>query len=58
MIFAVCLLSLKTFSLFSCFSGELKAILADEGYLTDIRTAITGRIAAYYLAPRYFLVTN
>jgi ornithine cyclodeaminase len=32
-------------------TGELASILLDEGYLTNIRTAIAGAIAAKYLAP-------
>ena len=36
---------------FSQQSGAPVAILADEGYLTDIRTAVAGAIAAKYLAP-------
>jgi len=32
-------------------TGELVAVLLDEGYLTDIRTAVAGAIAAKYLAP-------
>jgi ornithine cyclodeaminase len=38
--------------LFSQETGQLAAILLDEGYLTDIRTAVAGAIAAKYLAPR------
>ncbi len=37
--------------LFSQNTGELKAVLLDEGLLTDIRTAVAGAIAAKYLAP-------
>jgi ornithine cyclodeaminase len=33
-------------------TGEPEAILLDEGYLTDIRTAVAGAIAAKYLAPK------
>lgn len=33
-------------------TGFPKALLEDEGYLTDIRTAIAGLIAARYLAPK------
>lgn len=33
-------------------TGEPAAVLLDEGYLTDIRTAIAGAIAAQYCAPR------
>jgi len=33
-------------------TGELLSILQDEGYITDIRTAAAGAIAAKYLAPR------
>lgn len=36
---------------FSALTGVLQAILADEGYLTDLRTAIAGAICAKYLAP-------
>lgn len=38
---------------FSQKSGILQAILLDEGYLTDVRTAIAGRVAAQYLAPAH-----
>lgn len=37
--------------LFSQNTGQVVAILHDECYLTDIRTAIAGAIAAKYLAP-------
>ncbi len=37
--------------LFNQKSGELLSILLDEGYLTDLRTALAGAIAAKYLAP-------
>ena len=37
--------------LFSQQSGELCAVLLDEGYLTDVRTAVAGAICAKYLAP-------
>lgn len=37
---------------FSQKTGGLQAVLLDEGYLTDIRTAVAGQIAAKYLAPR------
>ncbi len=37
---------------FSRMTGELEAILLDEGYLTDVRTAIAGAVAAKYLAPQ------
>lgn len=33
-------------------TGELLAIFLDEGYLTDVRTAVAGAIAAKYLAPK------
>jgi ornithine cyclodeaminase len=36
---------------FSARSGALLAILQDEGYLTDLRTAAAGAVAAKYLAP-------
>lgn len=38
--------------LFSQQTGELTSILLDEGYLTDIRTAIAGAIVAKHLAPK------
>ncbi len=37
--------------LFSQKTGEILSILLDEGYLTDIRTAAAGAVAAKYLAP-------
>lgn len=37
---------------FSQKTGLLQTILLDEGYLTDVRTAVAGRIAAKYLAPQ------
>ncbi len=37
--------------LFSQRTGELMAILLDEGRLTDVRTAVAGAIAARHLAP-------
>lgn len=37
---------------FSQKTGELLAILLDEGYLTDIRTAAAGAVAAKHLAPK------
>jgi ornithine cyclodeaminase len=37
--------------LFSQQTGETLSILLDEGYLTDIRTAAAGAVAAKYLAP-------
>ncbi len=36
---------------FSQQSGILQTILLDEGYLTDVRTAVAGSIAARYLGP-------
>jgi ornithine cyclodeaminase len=36
---------------FSSRTGELLTILEDEGYLTDVRTAAAGAVAAKYLAP-------
>jgi len=36
---------------FSSRTGELQAILQDEGLLTDLRTAAAGAVAAKYLAP-------
>ncbi|MCK5146291.1 ornithine cyclodeaminase family protein [bacterium] len=38
---------------FSQKTGVLDAILLDDGYLTDIRTAAAGAVAAKYLAPDY-----
>jgi ornithine cyclodeaminase len=38
--------------IFNQHSGELKYVLFDEGYLTDIRTALAGAVAAKYLAPK------
>ena len=37
--------------LFSQKTGELIAILLDEGHLTDVRTAAAGAVTARYLAP-------
>ncbi|MCP5156676.1 MAG: ornithine cyclodeaminase family protein [Ectothiorhodospiraceae bacterium] len=37
--------------LFSQQTGQLRAVLLDEGFLTNVRTAVAGRIAARYLAP-------
>ena len=33
-------------------TGEPECVLLDEGYLTDVRTAVAGAIAAKYLAPK------
>ncbi len=38
--------------LFSSQTGALQAIFLDEGYLTDLRTALTGALCAKYLAPK------
>jgi len=38
--------------LFKQDSGETAAVLLDEGYLTDIRTAAAGAVAAKHFAPR------
>ncbi|WP_438422846.1 hypothetical protein [Aquimarina macrocephali] len=38
--------------IFSQKTGQLAAILLDEGYLTDIRTAAAGALAALYFAPK------
>ena len=38
--------------LFNQKTGELVAVLLDEGYLTDVRTAAAGAVAAKYLAPK------
>jgi ornithine cyclodeaminase len=37
--------------LYSQETGEPVSVLLDEGYLTDVRTAVAGAIAAKYLAP-------
>ncbi len=37
---------------FSQKTGVLQSILLDKGYLTNVRTAIAGQIAAQYLAPK------
>ena len=37
--------------LYSQATGELVSILLDDGYLTDIRTAVAGAIVAKYMAP-------
>ncbi len=39
--------------LFDKSTGEINAILLDEGYLTGLRTAAAGAIAAKYLAPHH-----
>jgi len=36
---------------FSQTTGIVESILLDEGFLTDLRTALAGRIVAKYLAP-------
>ncbi len=38
--------------LLSTETGFLRAVLADNGYLTDVRTGLAGAIAAQHLAPR------
>ena len=38
--------------LFSQKTGNLECILLDEGYLTDVRTALAGQIVAKFLAPK------
>lgn len=38
--------------LFNQKTGQLEAILLDEGYLTNIRTVAAGALAAQYFAPR------
>jgi ornithine cyclodeaminase len=38
--------------LFSQKTGELECVLLDEAYLTNLRTAAAGAVAAKYLAPR------
>lgn len=37
--------------LFSQHTGSTECILLDEGYLTNVRTAVAGAVAARYLAP-------
>jgi ornithine cyclodeaminase len=37
--------------LFSAHTGQVKAVLLDNGYLTDVRTAAAGAVAARYMAP-------
>lgn len=37
---------------FSKITGAVKGILLDEGYLTELRTALAGAISAKYLAPK------
>ena len=39
--------------LFSQKTGELVALLQDEGLLTDLRTSLAGAICAKYLAPKH-----
>jgi ornithine cyclodeaminase len=38
---------------FSQKTGELLGVLLEEGYLTDVRTAIAGAVVAKYLAPAH-----
>ena len=38
--------------LFNQKTGQLEAVLLDEGHLTDIRTAAAGALAARYFAPK------
>ncbi len=38
--------------LFNQHTGELVCSLLDEGYLTDVRTAVAGAVCAKYLAPK------
>jgi len=38
--------------LFAQETGEIVSILLDEGYLTDVRTAVAGAVAAKFLAPK------
>ncbi len=40
-----------TMLVFSQKTGELQTVLLDEGYLTDLRTALAGAVVAKYLAP-------
>ncbi len=39
-------------------TGVLQAVLLDEGYLTNLRTAVAGAVAAKYLAPREVTVVG
>ncbi len=38
--------------MFSQKTGQLEAVLLDKGYLTNVRTAAAGAVAAKYLAPK------
>ena len=38
--------------LFAAKTGQVEAVLLDNGYLTDVRTAAAGGLAAKYLAPQ------
>lgn len=38
--------------LFAQETGEIVSILLDEGYLTDVRTAVAGAVSAKFLAPK------
>lgn len=40
-----------TMLMFSQKTGALQTVLLDEGYLTDLRTALAGAVVAKYLAP-------
>ena len=42
-----------TMLVFSQKTGELNGILLDEGYLTNVRTALAGAVIARYLAPAH-----
>lgn len=44
--------------LFSARTGLVDALLLDNGYLTDIRTAAAGAVAARHLAPKKVTVTG
>ena len=39
--------------LFDQKTGQTEAVLLDEGYLTDVRTAAAGAVAAKYFAPKH-----
>lgn len=39
--------------IYNAHTGEFEALLLDQGYLTNIRTAAAGAVAAKYLAPRH-----
>ena len=44
--------------LFNQKTGQLEAVLLDEGHLTDIRTAAAGALAARYFAPKELIAVG